>query len=129
MNPSYKFTRQQHLLTAAEYKYVFNKPYKSADRYLTVLARLNAQDVARLGLAITKKRAKLAVDRNRIKRLIRESFRHHQSDLVGLDCVVLAKGGTKTTDNRTLLQSLAKHWQNLSILAPLSISPPDERES
>ena len=114
MNPSYKFTRQQRLLKAADYKYVFNKPYKSTDRYLIVLARLNARDVARLGLAITKKRAKLAVDRNRIKRLTRDSFRHHQADLVGLDCVVLARNETKMTDNRTLLQSLQKHWQNLS---------------
>jgi ribonuclease P protein component len=118
MNPSYKFTRQQRLLKATEYKYVFDKPYKSTDRYLTVLARLNARNVARLGLAITKKRARLAVDRNRIKRLIRENFRYHQSDLVGLDCVVLARNETKMIDNRTLLQSLQKHWQNLSIYAP-----------
>jgi len=114
MNSSYKFTRQARLLKATEYKNVFDKPYKSVDRYLTILARVNTHDLARLGLAITKKRVKLAVDRNRIKRLIRESFRHSQSHLIGLDCIVLAKSRTVEANNRTLLHSLAKHWHYLS---------------
>jgi ribonuclease P protein component len=114
MNSPYKFPRQSRLLKAAQYKSVFAKPYKSADRYLTVLARVNTCNLARLGLAITKKRVKLAVDRNRIKRLIRESFRHSQSHLAGLDCIVLTKSRTVDADNRTLLHSLAKHWLYLS---------------
>jgi ribonuclease P protein component len=114
MNAPYQFTRQLRLLKASEYKYVFDQPYKSSDRYLTVLARANARTFARLGLAIAKKRVKLAVARNRIKRLARESFRHHQSSLAGLDCVVLAKNGADQVNNHTLLHSLARHWQYLS---------------
>ena len=114
MTDSYSFTRQQRLLKPSEYRFVFDQPHKSSDRYLTVLAKANARDYARLGLAITKKRVKLAVGRNRLKRLIRESFRHHPSCLAGLDCVVLAKSGVARASNRTLLRSLARHWQYLS---------------
>jgi ribonuclease P protein component len=113
-NPSYQFTRQQRLLKPSEYKYVFEQPCKASGRYLTVLARANGQRLARLGLAIAKKRVKHAVARNRIKRLVRESFRHHQPCLAGLDCVVLAKNGAGQINNHTLLHSLAMHWQQLS---------------
>ncbi|RKZ54202.1 MAG: ribonuclease P protein component [Candidatus Parabeggiatoa sp. nov. 3] len=113
-NASFPFTREQRLLKHKQYKLVFDKPCKSSDQYLTVLARTNGVPQARLGLAIAKKRVKQAVERNRIKRLIRESFRHHQSCLAGLDCVVLAKTGIEQVNNRTLLHSLAKHWLKLS---------------
>ena len=114
MSVHYPFRQQQRLLKSQEYHYVFDQPYKSTDRYLTVLARANARDFARLGLAITKKRVKQAVARNRIKRLIRESFRHHQSYLAGWDCVVLAKSEATQVNNHILQRSLAKHWQHLS---------------
>ncbi|MDM8560106.1 ribonuclease P protein component [Candidatus Parabeggiatoa sp. HSG14] len=114
-NPSYQFTRQQRLLKPSEYKYVFDQPCKSGDQYFTVLAKANGQRLARLGLAIAKKRVKQAVARNRIKRLIRESFRHQQPPcMAGLDCVVLAKNGTDQVNNHTLKHSLARHWQQLS---------------
>ncbi len=62
-------------------------------------------------MAIAKKHLRRATSRNRIKRLIRESFRQHQSLLQGLDLVVLARPGLDQVDNRTLLQSLERHWQ------------------
>ena len=68
---------------------------------------------ARLGLAVAKKHVRRAVDRNRIKRLLRESFRHHQQQLKGLDLVVLVKPGIHKADNAALLQSLEKHWKRL----------------
>ncbi|WP_036378885.1 ribonuclease P protein component, partial [Moraxella catarrhalis] len=48
---------------------------------------------ARLGLAITKKKLKKAVDRNRLKRLCRENFRHRQASWVAIDVVVIVKAG------------------------------------
>jgi ribonuclease P protein component len=111
--PSFPFTREQRLLKPKHYQFVFENPCKSSDQYLTVLARRNGLPQGRLGLIIAKKRVRQAVGRNRIKRLIRESFRHHKSCLVGLDCVVLAKTGINEVNNRTLLYSLSKHWRKL----------------
>ena len=79
-----------------------------------MLYRPSARDSARLGLAVAKKHLKRAVDRNRIKRLVRESFRQQRDLLEGLDIVVLVKPGIETADNRTLLDALDRHWQRLS---------------
>lgn len=110
-----RFTRKQRLLNSQEYKYVFEDALKSSDSCLTVLARKNGLDLARLGLVISKKQVRLSVTRNRIKRLIRESFRNNKQCLAGLDIVVLAKSRANKVDNRVLLQSLAKHWQSLKL--------------
>ena len=43
---------------------------------------------ARLGVTVPKKGNRRAVRRNRIKRIVREQFRHRQADLAGHDLVV-----------------------------------------
>lgn len=84
-----------------------------------VLARYDEKQVlARLGLAVAKKHVRRAVDRNRIKRLLRESFRRHQQQLMGFDLVVLIKPGIHKVDNPTLFSSIEKHWQRLANAIP-----------
>ena len=69
---------------------------------------------ARLGLIVSKKTGgKLAVDRNRIKRVIRESFRHQQHQLDGLDIVVVTRGGANNVTNFNLRLELDKQWNRL----------------
>jgi ribonuclease P protein component len=101
------------LLKASDYKYVFDKPVRSSDRYFTVLARPNALLHARLGMAFTKKRVKLAVARNRLKRITRESFRLTQG-IFSADYVILAGPHCVSATNQQLFLSLEKHWQHLN---------------
>jgi ribonuclease P protein component len=89
---------------------VFRKARRSRDNMFTVLTTDNPGHEARLGMAISKKYCRLASDRNRLKRIIRESFRQHQAELKGLDLVVLNQSGTQHADNKTLFASLAQHW-------------------
>lgn len=77
----------------------------------TVLYRDNDSSAPRLGLAISKKNCRQAVGRNRLKRIVRESFRQHQGMLPGIDIVVLNQAGTHKTNNKALFASLAGHWQ------------------
>lgn len=65
---------------------------------------------ARLGTAVAKKILKRAVDRNRVKRLIRESFRLKQHDLAGLDLVVMCARGIDLSNMHQLRDSLDRHW-------------------
>jgi ribonuclease P protein component len=44
--------------------------------------------VSRLGIALTKRLVPASVDRNRVKRMVREAFRRHPAKATGLDCVV-----------------------------------------
>lgn len=76
------------------------------------LARNNGNNDARLGLAVPKKHIPKAVDRNRIKRMIREGFRVRQKRLQGKDIVVVIKNRLNV-DNESVLSGLHKHWENI----------------
>jgi len=77
----------------------------------TVLYRDNTLSEPRLGLAIGKKNCRLATNRNRLKRVIRESFRKQQDRLPGIDIVVLNQPAAARANNKVLSDSLENHWQ------------------
>lgn len=93
---------------------MFAQGRRGADASFVVIAAPGRHASARLGLAISKKRARKAVARNRLKRLVRESFRRHAAALPALDIVVLARSGTADNDNARLAASLADHWRRLA---------------
>ncbi|QKT03624.1 ribonuclease P protein component [Ectothiorhodospiraceae bacterium 2226] len=108
------FGRCRRLLNPAEYRRVFEAPCRRSRDGLTVLARPNGLDRARLGLAVSKRQLKHAVARNRIKRLARESFRHHQAELVGWDVVVSARASAEQADNSLLRAAFARLWADVA---------------
>jgi len=54
------------------------------------------------------------VERNRIKRLARESFRRAVKKLPAIDIVVMAKRDAAGAPNDVLRRSLDRHWQQLA---------------
>jgi ribonuclease P protein component len=110
-----RFTRRLRILSSQDFQAVFRGTQcKSIDKMFTLLARRNGLDHARLGLAIGKRVINTAVGRNRIKRLVRESFRHHQQLLSGLDIVVLSRDGSKRGSNQEIAESLQTHWRRVA---------------
>jgi ribonuclease P protein component len=67
----------------------------------------------RLGLAIAKKAAPAASQRNRIKRHIREYFRKHQGELAGYDLVFVAQPAAATALRHELDASIDALWKQL----------------
>jgi ribonuclease P protein component len=74
--------------------------------------------MARLGLAVSRKVSKRAVERNRIKRVIRESFRSGRTELPQVDVLVIARSSAAATVNAVLRADLARAWQALQALKP-----------
>jgi len=118
-----RLPKHAKLLKAADYNHVFDKPVRSSDRYFTVLARPNKLLHARMGTAFSKKRVKLAVARNRLKRISRESFRliqlaqQRQSSeqvIPNTDFIILAGAQCVKASNKQLFHSLEQHWQQLN---------------
>lgn len=64
----------------------------------------------RLGLVVSRKVSKKAVERNRIKRIIRESFRYSQHKLGTSDYVMIAKTSAAAQENQVLRSDLDKFW-------------------
>jgi ribonuclease P protein component len=58
-----------------------------SERFL-VQARANGGSFGRLGVVVGKRVAPLAVDRNFLKRLVRETFRRHWQEVAGFDLLV-----------------------------------------
>jgi ribonuclease P protein component len=110
-----RFPRAARLTTAAGFEALFrNADARSSDSAFVVLARRNGLAIGRLGLAITKKKTRLATRRNRLKRLIRESFRHHQLQLRGLDIVVIGQAGAERKSSAELRDALRRHWNKIN---------------
>lgn len=81
---------------------------------MTVLACPNDKSVARLGVIIAKRNAARAVDRNRIRRGVRECFRHSQNELIGLDIIVIAKASLKNFhESNGLCRHLKQRWDEI----------------
>ncbi len=93
---------------------MFSQPIQSRSTYFTVLARPNGKTFPRLGVVIAKRYVRSSVDRSRLKRLIRESFRVHQQALAGLDVIVLRRNGErKEMVEAKLPNILEKQWQEV----------------
>ncbi len=116
---SQDFSREKRLLTPRHFKAVFDSPTgKVPGKNLLILARENGLDHPRLGLVIGKKSVKLAVQRNRLKRLMRDSFRLNQHLLAGLDIVIVARKGLGEIENPELHQHFGKLWKRLARSRP-----------
>jgi ribonuclease P protein component len=115
---TYTFTKATRLLTPFDYKQVFAAAaLRVSTKELLILARSNQLDHARLGIVVAKKNVRRATQRNRIKRIVRETFRHQQHQLVdssgGIDAIVLARSGLGLLDNAALHKLLNQLWRQL----------------
>lgn len=111
-----RFPREARLLSGVEFKRVFDARQVESNRYFRIhwAVRPDVDDrsapSARLGLAIAKRVARRAVDRNRIRRIARETFRLRRQILRPVDFVVLAKPPAAEADSGTLKLALEQLW-------------------
>ena len=85
---SLRFSKQAKLLKTDEFSSVFNFRKRISAHYLVMHYQPNSQEQVRLGLVVGKKTCKLAVDRNYMRRVLREFFRIQQHQIAHVDLVV-----------------------------------------
>ncbi len=105
MNPSIEATADfppaARVRSGADYKQVFDQA-KRVSHPLLALHWRRAETPARLGLAVSRKVDTRAVVRNRIKRVIRDRFRHVRHQLAGGDYVIVARAAAAKAGNAEL---------------------------
>jgi ribonuclease P protein component len=111
--PVRSFQPAQRLRHKSEFDRVYRDSRRSVDACFTVLTRNSGGLIPRLGLSIGARIIGNAVQRNRVKRLIRESFRQHQHELPAVDIVVNARSGARDADSIVITRSLEKHWRTV----------------
>lgn len=117
------FPRDWRLLSPKDYSAVFNAvSHKVPHPNFLILAAPNQLGHARLGLIFAKKNLKRAHDRNRVKRLVRESFRIRKHELPHVDLIVLGRQGLVDMENAALFTVLDKLWQRLNKSARQSVN-------
>lgn len=67
---------------------ILRSPRKLRGRLAVIHVAPGRPRQSRLGLALTRRLVPLAVDRSRVKRVVREAFRRHDAKACGFDCVV-----------------------------------------
>lgn len=123
--PQAAFPATARLRQSAEFRAVFAHGRKFVSPGFVVIAADGPADQARLGLALAKRRIARAVERNRVKRVLRESFRVHRDRLAAVDVVVLARSRTATMSNAALFEQLEALWPQLDRVAtPSQARPP-----
>ena len=114
----HRFCGSRRLLNKADYSQVFeNAQVKASHPQFLLLAKPNQRKTHRLGLVIAKKNVRLAVERNRIKRVTREFFRQLNHEAPFLDVVMLARRNIGSLENKELSSILHQQWQKMLLKA------------
>lgn len=123
------YPRTCRLTRPSEFQRVFERGLHRRVQVQGLFARVreSSRSEPRLGFALSKRSLKHAVDRNRIKRLVRESFRLHRANLPKLDIVVITQSEVAQLNNAAILQQLVILWEQLSRLYPALKTTPQAK--
>lgn len=86
--PALRFKKEAKLIKTDEFSSVFNFRKRISAKFLALHYQPNKIGHARLGLVVGKKIAKRAVDRNYMRRVLREFFRIQQHEINPVDLVI-----------------------------------------
>ena len=109
-----RFNADLRLRSKLQFDAVYAGGRRIDDRFFGLRIKPNGLAHARVGLAVAVKTAGNAVKRNRLRRLVRESFRLAQHDLPPVDVVVAAKFPAAGAPATSLRDSLATLWKRVA---------------
>jgi ribonuclease P protein component len=108
------------LLKPADFKKTLKNGVRWRNELFGACAALSPNICGRLGIIVSRKTSPRAVIRNRIKRQIRESFRHQKERFSGLDMVIMANPSAAKVERVSLRVSLQQLWDKAEKLCKKS---------
>lgn len=115
--------RDARLLHKADFDRVFAESQRARTDYVMVMVRPNQVGFPRLGMIVAKRLLGRAVDRNRVKRCIRESFRQVMPELPACDFVVrLLNKPTPGDEARDLMRTFKRAGQRAMAKWPARVA-------
>ena len=109
------FLLKQRICRAAEFQIVFKQGKRLFEACFICHVLKTDRDYARLGVITNKKNCRLATDRNRIRRQIRERFRLNQHQLAGMDVVIALKSSVEKITDQEQAQCIEKLLSQLVV--------------
>jgi len=107
-------SKTQRLKAPADFQQVYGSKQWGGSKHFTFNVLANDVDQKNmLGVTVSKKVSKRAVDRNHLKRIMREFFRVRQGELKGVNLVLTAKPSSRSADREERLQSLEELWTKI----------------
>ena len=96
----------------------FKKVYAQGKKIHTkdLVAYVLASEQAKIGISVAKKKLKKANQRNKFKRMCRESFRLRQHDIAPCWLIICGKKGIQSATEHELKSQLEQIWQKTSWL-------------
>jgi ribonuclease P protein component len=87
--------KEERLRRQADFEIIVSEGIRRHTKHFLIITRSNDQGFSRVGAVASKKLGK-AVERNRVKRLVREFFRRHKDALApSTDYVIVGKKGAQ----------------------------------
>jgi ribonuclease P protein component len=113
--PDQRFPPASRIRRPGEFKQIYAAGRRLGNEFFTANAQPNALPGARLGLSVAVRTMGSAVARNRVRRLIRESFRLNQSTVPPLDIIIGVRASARDAEGARLRASLEQLWQKIAI--------------
>lgn len=115
--PRARMPLERHRMRRSDFTRAYAEGRRAKGPLFSVVVLENGRPHARLGLSVSKRHARRAVDRNRVRRIFREAFRLSLAELApGIDVVMIATAPglrprlaeTRTTLLELVARALAK---------------------
>lgn len=118
---SFRFPRQAKIVKTDDFSSVFNLRKRIASQHLVMRYRLNEANQPRLGLIVSKKTAKSAVQRNYMRRVLRELFRLNQQNFPVIDLVIQVQ----KPFNKLEFKLIKQEFETLLLKLSVKVVPTD----
>ena len=113
MLESVAYTSNLRLRKNGDFRRVFRQRKRLFSSHFVLYYWLNDQNHPRLGVVVSRRNARLATRRNRIKRKVKEVFRLRQTEFAGIDIVIVAQKSAEKATKEELSLCLEKLFTQL----------------